>query len=221
MHRRAFAAALPRRVQLHSRPDTAYVGTGYGGWPVPLGVLDRDSIVYSVGAGGDVTFDLGLIDRTGCRVHSFDPTPEAARHVGGRGNPRLQFHNVAIWTRSGELEMYRAASPENMALSAVNLQHTDRSVVVPCRTIESMRAELGHDEIHLLKLTVDGGEYELVPTLDLLHWNTRALVVALHHNRTVGEALALVEWLAGQGFVPVARKGTGYTFARRESDGRS
>ena len=210
--RRIFAATVPRRVELHPRADTEFVGTAYGGWPVPLQLLNRSSVVYSVGAGGDVTFDLGLIERTGCEVHSFDPTPEAARHVAAHAHPRLTFHSAAIWTHAGELTMHHAADPSHMALSAVNLQQTDRSVVVPCRTIEATRAELGHDRIDLIKLTVDGGEYDLVPQLDFARWDTRVLVVALHHNRPAGAALALIAGLRDQGFVPVARKSTGYTF---------
>jgi FkbM family methyltransferase len=212
VRRRIFAARVPRCVELHPRSDTEFVGTAYGGWPVPVQLLSRSSVVYSVGAGGDVTFDLGLIERTGCEVHSFDPTPEAARHVAAHAHPRLTFHNVAIWTHTGELTMHRAADPRNMALSAVNLQHTDRSAVVRCQTIESARAELGHDSLPLIKLTVDGGEYDLLPQLALARWDTRVLVVALHHNRPVRAALDLIAALRNQGFVPVARKGTGYTF---------
>jgi FkbM family methyltransferase len=210
--RRIFAATVPRRVGLDHRAEAEHVGTAYGGWPVPVQLLNRSSVVYSVGAGDDVTFDLGLIERTGCEVHAFDPTPEAARHIAAHAHPRLTFHNVAIWTHTGELTMHRAANPRHMALSAVNLQHTDRSVVVPCRTIESVRAELGHHRVSLIKLTVDGGEYGLLPQLALARWGTRVLVVALHHNRPVRAALALIAGLRDQGFVPVARKGTGYTF---------
>jgi FkbM family methyltransferase len=212
VRRRIFAATVPRRVELDPRADTEYVGTAYGGWPAPVQLLNRSSVVYSVGAGGDVTFDLGLIERTGCEVHSFDPTPEAARHIAEHAHPRLWFHNVAVWTHTGELTMHVAADPGHMALAAVNLQHTDRSVVVRCRTIESARAEFGHERIDLIKLTVDGGEYHLLPKLDLARWGTRVLVVALHHNRPVRAAVALIAGLRDQGFVPVARKGTGYTF---------
>jgi FkbM family methyltransferase len=214
IRRRIFEAIVPRRVKLYPRSDVELVGSAYGGWPAPLGLLDSSSIVYSVGAGGDVSFDAGLIERTGCQVHSFDPTPEAARHVAEHPHERLSFHNVAIWTYSGQLQMHRAANPENMALSAVNLQRTNRTVEVPCRSIASIRAELGHEQIALLKLTLDGGEYDLLPHLDLAGWGTRALVVAFQHNRPARAVVRLVADLRDQGFLPVARRNTGLTFAR-------
>jgi FkbM family methyltransferase len=205
---------VPRLVTLHPAPGIERVGSAYGGWPVPLRLLDSSSVVYSVGAGGDVSFDVGLIERTGCEVHSFDPTPEAAEHIAANPHDGLFFHNVAIWTYSGRLTMHRAADPANMALSAVNLQRTNRTVEVPCRTIESVRRELGHEEITLLKLTVDGGEYDLVPRLELARWGTRVLVVAFQHNRPAGAVGRLVADLRGQGFLPIARRGTGLTFER-------
>jgi FkbM family methyltransferase len=214
--RRLFRRRLTREVAVRADCPTTYLGTAYGGWPVPLDVLDRGSVAYSVGAGGDVSFDLELIRRVGCEVHSFDPTPEAAQHVAGLDEPRLVFHPIAVWLYDGDVEMFVAASPQNMALSVVNLQNTRRSVTVPCRTIETIRRELGHKRIDLVKLTVDGGEYELVPTLDLEGWRTRVLILALHHNEDAGTALELISDLHERRFDPVARKGTnGFTFLRQ------
>jgi FkbM family methyltransferase len=212
LRRRIFQASVPRRLTLYPRADVELVGSAYGGWPVPLGLLDSSSVVYSVGAGADISFDVGLIERTGCQVHSFDPTRGAAQHVAAHPHAGLTFHNVAIWTYSGELRMHCAANPEHIALSAVNLQHTNRIVNVPCRTIDAIRAECGHREITLLKLAVDGGEYDLVPHLDLARWGTRVLIVTLQHSGTVRAAVNLVANLRDQGFLPVARRGTGVTF---------
>lgn len=212
IRRRVFEASVPRQVTVYPRADVEHVGSAYGGWPAPLGLLDSSSVVYSVGAGGDVSFDVGLIERTGCQVHSFDPTQEAAKHVAANPHQGLSFHNVAIWTYSGALTMHRAANPANMALSAVNLQRTRSTVETPCRTIESIRTELGHDRITLLKLSLDGGEYDLVPRLELARWGTRVLVVALQHNRPARAVVKLVAELRDQGFLPVARRGTGFTF---------
>jgi FkbM family methyltransferase len=213
--RRVFRARVGREVEVHDDRPTTYLGSEYGGWWVPLDALDRDCVAYSVGAGGDVSFDVDLRRRVGCEVHAFDPTPESARHVAAVGEPGLAFHPCAIWVRDGDVEMFTAADPRNMALSVANLQNSRTSVSVPCRTIESLRRELGHEHIDLIKLTVDGGEYELVPTLDLERWNTRVLIVAMQHSAPAGRALELVEHLRGRGFAPVARKGaSGFTFAR-------
>jgi FkbM family methyltransferase len=216
--RRIFEAVVPRRVQLRSGCATELLGSGYGGWPVPVSLLDQNSVAYSIGAGGDVSFDSELIRRTGCVVHSFDPAPEAKIHAEQQTSPNFFFHNVAIWTHSGEVEMFRAANPEHMALSAVNLQQTRSSVTVPCRTIDSIRTEMGHDRIDLIKLTMDGAEYEFVPHLDLSGWQTKVLVVNFQHNRPPRQAWDLIELLRNKGFEPVARRPpAGYTFVDESS----
>src|SRR4051794_7177942 len=45
----------------------------YGGWVVPERLIGADWTCYSVGAGGDISFDMELIDRWGIRVRSIDP----------------------------------------------------------------------------------------------------------------------------------------------------
>jgi len=34
------------------------------------------AVVYSLGIGEDISFDLALIEKYGARVHAFDPTPK-------------------------------------------------------------------------------------------------------------------------------------------------
>ena len=58
---------------------TVAIGSDYGSWIVPTALLSADAICYCAGVGEDVTFDLGLVARFGCRVWAFDPTPRAAR----------------------------------------------------------------------------------------------------------------------------------------------
>ena len=57
------------------RCPTERMGGEYGGYVMcPLGLTDR-SVVYSLGVGEDIAFDLELIDRLSATVHAFDRTP--------------------------------------------------------------------------------------------------------------------------------------------------
>jgi len=58
-------------------------GTNYGGffYPQNLPNLNKDSIIYCVGAGEDISHDVILSYKLGCPVHIFDPTPRAIKHV--------------------------------------------------------------------------------------------------------------------------------------------
>ena len=57
------------------------LGTVYGGWDIPENIrLNENSIVYSVGVGEDISFDLKLQDKYNCKIRLIDPTKRAHIH---------------------------------------------------------------------------------------------------------------------------------------------
>lgn len=54
-------------------------GTTYGGYVLPSS-LKSNSIIYSFGAGEDLSFDVEVAKATGSKVHIFDFTPRAITH---------------------------------------------------------------------------------------------------------------------------------------------
>ena len=57
-------------------------GTSYGGYVLPSPLdLHRDAVIYSFGAGEDLSFDVEIARATGATVHIFDFTPRAIDHV--------------------------------------------------------------------------------------------------------------------------------------------
>lgn len=59
------------------------IGTNYGGfyYPKDLPYLNEKSIVYSFGAGEDISHDVILGFRLKCPIFVFDPTPRGIEHV--------------------------------------------------------------------------------------------------------------------------------------------
>jgi hypothetical protein len=75
----------------------------------------------------------------------------------------------------------------------------------------------GDQRIDLLKIDIEGAEYELRPTLDLRAVGVKVLSVQLHHTASVRQAKRLLEWLGGQGYVAVAcRPAVKLTFVSQE-----
>jgi hypothetical protein len=48
-------------------------------WRVRPSGMSQESVVYSIGVGEDISFDLELIRRFGVQIHAFDPTPRSIR----------------------------------------------------------------------------------------------------------------------------------------------
>ena len=46
------------------------------GW-IALSLLRKDSIIYSIGVGEDISFDKAIDSITNCNIFGFDPTPRA------------------------------------------------------------------------------------------------------------------------------------------------
>ncbi|MGE0470485.1 MAG: FkbM family methyltransferase [Nitrospira sp.] len=166
------------------------IGTGYGGWFIPNGLLTNQSLCYGVGAGEDISFEVELITQYGCEVHCFDPTPRAQRHVDQlhrntiNGIPtsindaanhcykidpgclaRLHFHAIGLWSQDRTMRFYAPANPAHVSHSIVNLQHTTDYFEADCRTLLTVMQTLGHSDLSLLKLDVEGAEYEILGAL--------------------------------------------------------
>lgn len=173
-----------------------------GGWVVPDDLIDKSWVCYCIGAGSDVDFDLELIERFGARVRCVDPSRafREKAEAAADGDPRFSFYEVALAPRDGPLPMYGAEDPESGSLSAANLYGTDRLVTVPGKTLSSLMAEAGDERVDLLKLDIEGSEYEVLPELDLPGLGVRVLCVELHPTRPVIEAKQLVEHIRSQGF---------------------
>ncbi len=166
-------------------------GTGYGGWIVPTNVLGPDSICYLVGAGEDVSFDVDIAHRYGCTVEIVDPTPRAQAHVdllkanlaAGIVTPltntptgqypdypaavadQLRMHPMGLWTERTTLRFYAPADPSHVSHSIVNLQHTDTFIEVPVLRLSELMAQNGHKHIDLLKIDIEGAEYQVLQTV--------------------------------------------------------
>lgn len=186
------------------------LGTTYGGWRIPDGAVGEGDICYCVGAGGDISFDLELIHRHGAVVRAVDPVQkygdEALRQVGG--DPRFSFRVAALATRDGPIRMQPHHESSSASLSAAGLYETEEWTEVAGLTLTSLMREFGDDHIDLLKLDLEGLEYELVPTLDLVAVGVRVFAIQLHHVGSVGQAMRLIEELRRQGFRLVAERPT-------------
>lgn len=143
------------------------VGSGYGGWIVPVDLLSPGMLCYCAGAGEDITFDLGLVREFDCRVLAIDPTPPAQRHVEAHaaGVAHFSFANVGLWHADETCRFYAPANPRHVSHSIVNLQKTDGFFEAECLRLSSLMRRMGHERIDLLKLDIEGAEYAVLGAL--------------------------------------------------------
>jgi FkbM family methyltransferase len=201
LRRRWFEWRMPKLPRVHV-DGIADVGTPYGGYLLPTNHIGREWLCYCIGTGADISFELELIRRWDARVRSFEAVPHFVEHLQDQAadEPRLTLEHAALAGSDGPLRMQVTHVAASRSVSAAGLYESDNYIEVPGRTLLSLMAEHGDSQLDLLKMDVEGLEYELLPSLDLNGLGIKVLCVQLHHTATVRHAKRLVGLLRTVGY---------------------
>ncbi len=151
------------RVPVHLRVVQEFHGSEYGGWSIPAGSLGPDSVVVDVGLGEDISFSTSLIDRYQCSVHGFDPTPRAIDYVEKLAYPKFLLHKFGVASRSGLASFYLPNNKLHVSGTLARANHTGtQKIEVELVTLDNVATLVGSERIDLLKLDIEGAEYELL-----------------------------------------------------------
>ena len=103
--KRFFKRLVGKELRLKNDIEVTSIKDG-GWWFTPAGLND-ESIVYSLGVGDEIDFDLSIIDQYGVTVHGFDPTPNSIDMLASFDLPdRFHFHPWAVTAEDGSLKFY-------------------------------------------------------------------------------------------------------------------
>lgn len=172
----------PPRLQANRRLNK--VGSDYGGYFVDLSVMPPDPVIYSLGVGEDISFDLCLIEQHGFTVHAFDPTPKVKAWINLQSVPnKFRFEPIGIADFDGEAEFYLPPRPDFISHSLIQAhQYSGSSIRVPVAKLSTVMAKLGHTRVDLLKMDIEGAEYSVLADLLRENIEVRQIVVEFHHR---------------------------------------
>ncbi len=210
--------------------ETARCGVPGGEWVFCPTVLGRHSVIYSFGVGNNVSFDLGLISKFGAVVHAFDPTPRSAQWVKSQELPaEFVFHEIGVASFDGRQEFFQPKSDESFHFTPVKRYNSQGredgggSVTAEVRRVASIMRDLGHEHIDLLKLDIDGGEYDVIADLIATGVRPTQLLVEFHHmfstipmKRTLDTVDALRE--AGYGILNISPRTYEYSMMLKSAE---
>ncbi|KAF9392899.1 hypothetical protein CPB97_007425 [Podila verticillata] len=117
-----------------------------GKWMCGMSVLENldpseKCVIYSMGVNDDSSWEAEMMDRTRCEVWAFDGSVEDVAGAA-KGNPRMHFNKVFIGNE--------------------NRVTADGSV---WKTLPTIMKENGHEWIDVLKVDIEGYEYEAFDAL--------------------------------------------------------
>ena len=164
--------------------NTSKLYGGDHGWVVDYSRLNSESIVYSVGVGSNIDFDLALIDEIGLDVYAFDPTPRSIEWVKKQSLPEMfKFLPIGLGSSDGEMEFFPPSRESSTHFSPVD-RYSDKNVQTvkaPVKTLKSICKELNHTVIDLLKMDIEGAEYEVIDTLQQQNIVINQILIEFHH----------------------------------------
>lgn len=182
-------------LKIGTRLPQAWLGIDSAGFFVHLPTLNKESVVYSFGIGEDITFDRHLIEKTGCKVFAFDPTPKSIHWLSTQIVPDgFVAHPVGISPETGKMKFRLPKNKDHVSGSLENAGHVNDSdtVEVDVKRLSDIMRELGHEHIDLLKMDIEGSEYAVIDQILTEKIDIKQLVVEVH-ERYLPEGKMLTE----------------------------
>lgn len=163
-----YRRALPQSLRIRLRrgfdnlfcndyPDKVTLGKRCP-WTVLKGGLGPNSVVYSGGVGEDISFETELIEQFGLTIQIYDPSPMALETLAGIGDAHkksLRFQPLGL----ADVSEVKGFDP-----TIGELEHFQKgtSVKFNCTTLKEEMRVNRHDRIDLLKIDIEGFEYEVL-----------------------------------------------------------
>jgi len=174
-------------------------GSDYGGYHVDESMIHPAAVIYSLGIGEDISFDLALIEKLGATVEAFDPTPKVKEWLFKQAlPPQFHFHPFGIAGHDGEETFYLPPRNDWVSHSIVKARQYGReSVNFPVMTLSSAMKQQEHDHIDVLKMDIEGAEYAVIEEIVRESIPVGQILVEFHHQLSSVGTSATRRALAG------------------------
>jgi FkbM family methyltransferase len=196
-----------------SVPDKETIGV-LSQWTIVTRGLHPGAVIYSGGVGEDITFEQELIRRFGVKIHIFDPAPVAARTVALANSDGLLFRPVGLAASTTGRFSIGGGTDSSTWLKAGG------SETLPCTSLTREMEMNGHESIDLLKIDIEGFEYEVLEACLAEQIQIKQLCVEFHDffpEIPAARTRSMIRLLESQGFDLIHRHRHDHTFLRRDA----
>jgi FkbM family methyltransferase len=148
--RRAFDSLYSEQL-----PDKETIGV-LSQWTIVTRDMRPGAVIYSGGVGEDITFEQELIRRFGVKINIFDPSPVAQRTIALADSDHLLFQPIGLSASANGGFSVGGGEGGGTWFKAGG------DNTIPCTTLLSEMEKNGHHSIDLLKIDIEGFEYEVL-----------------------------------------------------------
>jgi FkbM family methyltransferase len=161
----------------------AWYGSSYGGFYINPEVLDHSAVVLSFGIGKDISFDMACIERHGCKVYGFDPTPKSIEWVSSNvSNEKFIFLPFGIGAKSGSSNFHLPKNKKAVSGSIHYADFLDKEEVisVELKSFDDLVAHLHLERVDVVKMDIEGAEYEVLQSIVDSKIEVQQILVEFH-----------------------------------------
>jgi len=163
------------------------IGNRYADWTFCPDKLDEHSVIYSFGVGEDISFDLGLMEHFGLRVNAFDPSPRSVAWIGTQDlSEDFNFHPFGLAGKDGSISFSEPAGAGIHSLIMTDpkagVEEGLKTHLLPVHRLPTVLQKLGHDRIDILKMDIEGAEYEVIDDIIDSMVPVSQVLIEFHHR---------------------------------------
>ena len=185
-------------------------------WAIPAGILKEASFIISAGVGTSITFEQELIKRYNSRIILLDPSPTGVKTIQQLSDRRnIDFLELGLAAKSGSVSF---GLPDRADEGSFRVGSIRDSIHFDCISLLDLMKQRGRTEIDLLKIDVEGFEYEIIDALIRDGLRISIICIEIHHSRvisiekTIFNAFYLILRLSMIGYKIVYNKNMDFTF---------
>jgi FkbM family methyltransferase len=193
-------------------------------WTVDLSQLQNSSKAISGGVGGDISFEQQLHETTGCEFALLDPSP-TGRTTIERLKPLpsgLNFYPIAL---AGTRGTRRFAAPVDPKEGSFREPHVvaKGNFEWPSVSIGDFLADRGWAAVDLVKLDIEGFEFEVITSMLESSLRPKQLLVEFHYGKEAAHSfwqyLAILSRLRRAGYALRHRNKEDHLFSYKRTTG--
>jgi len=150
-----------------------WLGNNTNGWPILKNYLNKDSVVYCVGAGKDISFDEAIWKDYRSNITIIDPTKHAIKWVKQQIFNKIieaKLIQCGLSNKDGDFNFTKFSSGDSFSL--VKDINSDLSIKkdgdyfgegnVEVKKLSTIMKENKNKKINLLKIDIEGSEYGVI-----------------------------------------------------------
>lgn len=165
--------------------NATWFGNSYGGFYINPDLLDENSIIYSIGIGTDTSFDEAIMKQFQCKIYAFDPTPKAIQYVQEKNmSENFIFSPIGIGAKTETATFFLPKNEEHVSGSAILQKNVieQNAINVNLKTINDIAQQYNHTKIDVLKMDIEGSEYEVIPTILNSNIEIKQILLEFHER---------------------------------------